>query len=241
MFCNDDDAASAGGRRSADSLEYRRVQSKPPQILHGGLGFLITTNTLRPTYLSTDDAMNGVGHQLGSTSWRRDGSPSIDIPHTNLYSLRVFRVRVLFFIAVSILATSAGSADVFGPITFSPSAPTELDQIQATFTKTGSCAFNSSTIVAGTIVRTTVSAANCVLGPPPVETAETAVFGPLPPNTYTYELWFRYESDAPVLRAQTQLVVAAPPALVPTLSPVFLTVLVISLAVVAVVAVQRAG
>ncbi len=184
--------------------------------------------------------MKAASHQLAPAIRRRDRSPSIDISRTNLYSVRVPRMCIFFFVAISILAAAA-SADVYGPITFSPSAPTELEQIRATFTKTGSCAFNSSTVVVGTVVRTTVSATNCVLGPPPVETPETAVFGPLPPNTYTYELWFSYEGSAPESRAQTQLVVAAAPALVPTLSALSLMVLVISLAVVALVALQRTG
>ena len=116
----------------------------------------------------------------------------------------------------------------------------ELDQIQATFMVPGGCGgVNSSTVVAGTFVRTTVSVFGCFVGPPPFTVPLQTVFGPLPAKVYIYEIYESYEGGAPVLRLQQPLIVTAAPASIPAASGSSLVALMLMLAVVALRAISH--
>ena len=68
-----------------------------------------------------------------------------------------------------------------------------------------------------------------------------AVFGPLAPNTYTYEIYLHYLDGTVEPRSRQSLVVSAVPGLVPTLSPSALACLFVALVAVALFAVGRAS
>jgi hypothetical protein len=141
--------------------------------------------------------------------------------------------------ALSGFALTAHAQAVFPPAVFSPSTPTNLDQIQATFGVAGACFIQSSTVVVGTTVRTTVSFTGCIFGPPAPTIPNQAIFGPLPPNTYTYELYFTVNGGPPEFVSQQPLVVTQAPPPVPTIPPIGYAVLAGTLAVTAVIVLRR--
>jgi len=191
---------------------------------------------------------------------RLRGTPSIDIHERtrtvspmhrqillgchipNLGSLnRTVLKRLLFPITLLILATAA-SGFISGPIVISPSSPSERDVIRATFTEASSgCQINISTVVTGTVVRTTmfISSVGCVSGPPPVPVPREISFGPLAPNTYTYEFYEDYEGGPQLLISRQPLVVSAAPP-IPALSSNSLVLLVVALTGIALSALGRA-
>jgi hypothetical protein len=147
--------------------------------------------------------------------------------------------RLVFAIAPLILATVASAQHVEGPVELSPTAPTERDQITVRFTVWGFCGIERSTTVVGTLVRTTINLTGCIIGPPPGPSPNDAVFGPLPANTYTYELYFTYEGGSPQLVSRQPLVVSAAPP-IPALSGLSLVVLTVALIGVALTALSGA-
>lgn len=155
-------------------------------------------------------------------------------------SVRNSLLKCVLVVAIgSGVAPTVSAQHVEGPVQLSPAAPSERDQITARFTVWGFCGVERSTTVAGTLVRTTINLTGCIIGPPPGPSPNDAVFGPLPPNTYTYELYFTYEGGPPQLVSRQPLVVStAPP--IPTLSGFSLLALTVALLVVALTALGRA-
>jgi len=138
--------------------------------------------------------------------------------------------------------SSAQAAEVWPPAKLTPANPTSAELIQAVFTVGAGCSFNSSTSVAGYIVRTDVAFFDCGGGPPPVEQSEILAFGPLPPGSYSYEIYYHDEGFPTELRSQQAFVVtaAAAPA-VPALSGAAYALLTTVLAVAAMLVLGRAS
>ena len=120
--------------------------------------------------------------------------------------------------AAYVMCAANGAGQVGPPAVFTPAAPTEHGLIRATFSVPGLCGTDSSTIVDGTTVRTTVALIGCVIGPPPFPQDLQVVFGPLPAGAYTYEIYLLFEEEeTPELRSRQPLVVNALIPGVPTL------------------------
>jgi hypothetical protein len=139
-------------------------------------------------------------------------------------------------VAAMLLPPTLALAQVEGPAVFSPTAPDNLDLIQATFIRPGLCFYNTSTVVMGTVVRTTVNVHGCITGPPSFQTSGQASFGPLPPATYTYEIYMIYRGGPLTFVSQQPLTVTAE---LPTLSGFWLAALATALAAVALFATMR--
>ncbi|HEV7766467.1 MAG TPA: hypothetical protein VGQ76_15805 [Thermoanaerobaculia bacterium] len=140
-------------------------------------------------------------------------------------------------LAVGVFAQVGPAAVIY------PAAPTDQDQIRATFSVPGLCLTELSTVIEGSTVRTTVTLFGCVIGPPSFPQNVQAVFGPLSAGTYTYEtyLLFAEESDTPELRSQQSLVVAASVPGVPTLAESSRLLLLVLLATVGILTIGRAA
>ena len=144
-------------------------------------------------------------------------------------------LRVLLALVPLMLGINAATAYVWPPATFLR-GPTSTDINIAEYTVPSLCFFgDNSTQVVGTLVRTTTTSHGCValiagLSP------EVAVFGPLPPNTYTYEIYFKYSDGSLELRSSQQFVVLPS---IPTLSPLSLILLVTTLSAIALTALKR--
>jgi hypothetical protein len=142
-------------------------------------------------------------------------------------------VKQWLFFAGALMFSAAQPAVSFqlitGPATFAPSNPTAADQIRATFLGPGLCATTPSTVVTGTVVRTTVSISGCITGPPAFQESRNAFFGPLQAGTYSYELYEIDNPGDPPQFVSTQPLVVAP-ATIPGLRPAGLLTLVFALA-----------
>lgn len=151
--------------------------------------------------------------------------------------------RVFYTVAtlIAIATVHARAQTPWPPAVFSPAAPTNMDQIRADFTAPGGCDLDATTTVSGTIVRTDVTFTGCIVGPPPIEVPTQAFFGPLPANTYMYEIYFLFEGDAPVLRSQQPLVVAAAAEPIPLTSGAGTVLLLLLIAATGLVALARSG
>src|SRR5687767_14221021 len=98
--------------------------------------------------------------------------------------------RIILMAVFAALAAPASAQILVGPANLTPANPNALDSIRARFIVQvpGPCVDESSTILDGTVIRTTTTF-NCgVLQPFDMEVMQD--FGPLPPNTYTYEIYF---------------------------------------------------
>jgi len=149
-----------------------------------------------------------------------------------------YRVKNLLLTGSLVLfASVAQSQQVVGPATFTPSGPTAQDTIQATYSLiSAGCGTSSSTVVMGSVVRTTVFVSGCLIGPPPSTSYLQSTFGPIPSGTYSYEIYEVYEGGAPQLISSQPLVVA--PA-IPALSPAALAALAFVLVGVGFLAIRR--
>lgn len=138
--------------------------------------------------------------------------------------------RLLLCFVLSIQATASWAQVDSPPAVFLPSAPSEADVIRATFTVMSGCTRTSTTTVSGSTVRTDVFLTDCLLGPPPIQTAMSVFFGPLQPRTYTYEVYVSVMGSPLQLRSAQPLVVTASTVAVPVLSPVAVWMLLAGLA-----------
>jgi len=132
-----------------------------------------------------------------------------------------------FLVIAGLLAAPQSSAQVTD-ITFTPSSPTANDIIVARVRFLAlSCGFRPVTTVNGSSVRTTIEVRGCLIGPPGLFPSSVVTqFGPLAAGTYTYEVYFQYESAPPEFATQRPLVVApAPPPPVPTMDFMMLAAL----------------
>jgi hypothetical protein len=150
----------------------------------------------------------------------------------------VYRVLKPALALTLLLASTVHAQVLTAPAVFSPAAPRETDEIRARFDVAGLCRFESTTVVAGTAVRTTTVITDCIVGPPQPLNHLEAVFGPLPAGTYMYEIYLDY-GGGPELRSTQPLVVAAVAPAVPALSPHMLIACAIALAVAGLVIVRR--
>lgn len=100
------------------------------------------------------------------------------------------------------------------PAVLSPASPTSSGVITATFVVLP-CERTVTTVVTGSLVTTTVTMGECVIITPPI-IHDTATFGPLPVGVYTYEVYYRFGTEPPVLRSRQQFAVQAPA--IPSLS-----------------------
>lgn len=143
-------------------------------------------------------------------------------------------ILLLFVLAVPLVAQATA------PARFSPPTPTSLDRIRARFgVQTAYDLRSDSTLVAGSVVRTTIHLES-FSGLPPVFINTFADFGPLPAGTYTYEIYLRYPSGFTELRSSQPLVILdPPPPPVPTLSTLMIAVLATLLGVVGLFAIRR--
>ena len=148
-------------------------------------------------------------------------------------------MRLLLIALGALLCTLDVAGQTTTPATFVPTAPTDRDVIQATFTVPFPCIIISQPrLISGSVIRENVLL-SCSTGPAPGFVNETVTFGPLPPGTYTYEIYFdRQDGDPPQLRSTQTLVVTGAPA-VPTLSAPTLAGLAVLLAVVALALMRR--
>jgi len=148
--------------------------------------------------------------------------------------LRTFHRGGRIFVGVllaltSVLSIDVASADVWPPATFLR-VPTSTDATIAQYTVPSLCFFgDNATEVIGTLVRTTTISHGCLPLLPGLST-EAAVFGPLPPGTYTYEIDFKHADGSIEFRSSQQLVVAPP---IPALSPLSILLLLSTLAAIA--------
>lgn len=149
-------------------------------------------------------------------------------------------LKVVVFVSVlAALAFPASAQILVGPAQFTPPSPTGADPIRARFTVQvpGPCVDESSTVVVGTVVRTTTTL-NCgVLQAFDIEIVQD--FGPLAPNTYTYEIYFAVNGDPPALQS-TQTLAVSDAAAVPALSPLGTVLLTVVLGAAATVMAGRA-
>lgn len=126
--------------------------------------------------------------------------------------------RLLMFMAAYVMCAANGAGQVGSSAIFTPAAPTEHGLIRATFSVPGLCGTDSSTIVEGTTVRTTVALFGCVIGPPSNPQTLRVVFGPLPAGAYTYEIYLLVDEEGELdLSSRQPLVVSAFVPGVPTL------------------------
>jgi hypothetical protein len=146
-------------------------------------------------------------------------------------------------LTILVLAASPARAIVvWPPATLTPANPTSTQLIQAVFTVPSGCSIHSTTSVVGDVVRTNVAVFECAGGPPPITEYEILAFGPLPPSSYTYEIYYTYETDPPELRSQQPLLVAAPaPAAIPALSRASFAALASALGVAALLMLARSA
>ncbi len=134
---------------------------------------------------------------------------------------------------VLLVANEGGSQTVWGPAVFIPTSPTSQNGIVARFDIPWGCSGRASTVVAGSLVTTTVMIIGCITGPPTSPGLLDDDFGPLPAGTYTYEIYFVYQSSPTEFRSRQTLVVADPPAPIPLFSGWALVALGVTLALVA--------
>jgi hypothetical protein len=114
--------------------------------------------------------------------------------------------------------------------TFAPPSPTAQDGITAIIDVPSSAVYDTpSTSVIGNMIRTNLPVLSFVLGPPVFITHAFASFGPLPPGTYTYQVYEVYQGQS-VLLSQATIVVA--PA-IPAMNSLYLSILAILLAAIA--------
>jgi hypothetical protein len=134
---------------------------------------------------------------------------------------------------------SASNALAQTTVIFTPASPTAVNLITARVSYQGlACGFEPITTLLGTTVRTDIHIFSCVVGPPSGPRTEFVPFGPLPAGTYTYELYFQYDNDPPILQAQQPLVVGAVPS-APALTADLLAFLAAALALVALISLRR--
>jgi hypothetical protein len=144
-------------------------------------------------------------------------------------------VRALVVAGLLLMMTfSLGAA-----VTIIPPAPTSHDEIAALIDVSGGCFEIVTTSVTGNSIRTNIVQGGCVFGPPAFTIKVGAPFGPLAPGTYTYDVYLDYENTGFVLLARQTIVVA--PAPVPAIDEVGLSLLAISLASIACLAVGKRG
>lgn len=150
------------------------------------------------------------------------------------------RTILLLFLAHALFTASA-VAQIEPPATIEPPVPTQYDQIRATFEVPGPCLVTESITVTGTTIREDLRL-SCIIGPPPFPANYSSVFGPLPPNTYTYEIYYDFQNgQPPTLRSRQTIVVSASTAPIPALSPTLLAVLTLSFAIIAFIALGRSS
>lgn len=135
-------------------------------------------------------------------------------------------------------AFAAGSQVLLGPAQLTPATPTQADVIEALIPVQvpGACSPERSTTVTGTIVRTTLVFTGCAvtIGMP---ITIPVTFGPLQPNTYTYEIYLATDDNpTPTLRSTQTFTVTGP---IPTLSPASLLALAAIIAVSAISAMRH--
>ncbi len=143
-------------------------------------------------------------------------------------------MRLVLALLIALIAAGASAQTSWPPAQLSPVAPTAGDVIRATFTKPATCdAQTISTVVTGTVVRTTVGGTCIIIDPPLFSGTAVADFGPLAPGTYTYEIYFAFDGP-PELRSTQTFTVAAfvPP--VPALSSLSIVLLSVALCAAAV-------
>jgi hypothetical protein len=134
-------------------------------------------------------------------------------------------------LATFLLGAMVAAAQEWPPATFLPAAPTSRDAIRAVFEIPGCIPIGVTSIV-GTVIREDIML-SCTQGPPPITIRYFSGFGPLPANTYTYEIYFDYRrGDPPLLRSTQQLVVTEAVE-IPTLSDTVLLMMGVALAYVA--------
>ncbi len=114
--------------------------------------------------------------------------------------------------------------------TFAPPAPTEQDVITAIIDVFSSTIYDSpSTSVSGNVIRTNLTILGFTTGPPPFPTQLFVSFGPLPPGTYTYQVYEVYQGQSTLLSQATIVVAPA----IPAMNSLYLSILAIFLAAIA--------
>jgi hypothetical protein len=121
------------------------------------------------------------------------------------------RVASVFLITLGLLIPGALFGQFAEPATFQPAAPTAANTIVVRATFPNTC-FNfgsrASTEVDGTVIRTTVNSPGCMsIAGPDIHLAWA--IGPLPANTYTYEIYYKFSPTDIELRSRQTLVVSA--------------------------------
>jgi len=154
----------------------------------------------------------------------RPGRPNSQLmAHTSKPSRGSLRKRLFvsfLLLCGLLLATPTSRGQTVTDITFTPSSPTAADVVTARIRIMAPiCGFFPVTVVNGNTIRTTIGLRGCVLGPPGTFPATVITqFGPVPAGSYTYEVYFQYETFPPEFSSQTTLVVAdAPPPPIPAL------------------------
>jgi hypothetical protein len=108
----------------------------------------------------------------------------------------------IFIFALSSLFSKSAAGQPWPPATFLPASPTERDHIQARFTVPEPCVVTTTNIVNGTTIRENLLL-SCAIGPPAAPSLYSTAFGPLPANTYRYEIYYDFQDgNPPQLRSQ---------------------------------------
>jgi hypothetical protein len=148
--------------------------------------------------------------------------------------VRVFSLSITYLLFGLLFSALPARADA----TFTPPNPSNHDIITAEFLVRGGCDTTIATVVNGSVVQTTVTVSNCVVLPAFYVPAQT-MFGPLPANTYSYEIYEVLEDNPPELQSQQTLIVSFGPSSIPTLERGLAFVFMLALAVVAVLVLAR--
>jgi hypothetical protein len=125
-----------------------------------------------------------------------------------------------------------------------PAAPTSADIIFANISVPGHCDESFTTVITGNAVRTDVLISGCMGGVPPFEGVREEQFGPLPPGTYSYEVYSRTEDEPTPQLIHAQTITVSPAvaaAAVPTLTMLELILLGAALVTAALFSLRRTG
>src|SRR4051812_26495773 len=105
-------------------------------------------------------------------------------------------MRYSLILGVLLAAIHADAA-----VTTTPTSPTSQDPIRAVIDVSAGCFDIVTTSVTGNSIRTDIVQQGCAIGPPTSPVQETVIFGPLPPGTYTYDVFINFEHTGAVLNS----------------------------------------
>jgi len=126
-------------------------------------------------------------------------------------------MRTHHVLAVALASALTLAVESAAQAVITPGQPTERDVITARTEILSHCGtVAAQTMVSGSTIRTNFVFTNCVLGPGGVLLPVEATFGPLTAGDYTYEIYYRFETDPFTFLSSQPLVIAAVADPIPT-------------------------